>query len=319
MKRFLKTLVVIGFSISITSCEDILAEDISNDIIQIIYPTEGVVIESNVVTFQWNELKGADDYRVQVYNMNQVKVHDTLVSRTTVSLPLSEGDYQWRVRGENNAYQSTYSLSIYFEVNESLDLTNQQVLLASPVTNFVTNQNNFTLSWDVLSAADSYTIEIVNNSLGGTIVYQQSDLTITSLALNNTIITQDGNYTWKVKGVNTTSQTGFSSRNFSIDTVNPNQPQNSLPANNATFNTNQNVNFSWTIPADSGVVQSSISYTIEIASDSAFTTIIQTSNATGTTFSQSFTTAGEYFWRVKARDAAGNIGISSTSFKFTIN
>ena len=164
MKRFLKTLVVIGFSISITSCEDILAEDISNDIIQIIYPTEGVVIESNVVTFQWNELKGADDYRVQVYNMNQVKVHDTLVSRTTVSLPLSEGDYQWRVRGENNAYQSTYSLSIYFEVNESLDLTNQQVLLASPVTNFVTNQNNFTLSWDVLSAADSYTIEILNNS-----------------------------------------------------------------------------------------------------------------------------------------------------------
>ena len=319
MKRFLKTLVVIGFSISITSCEDILAEDISNDIIQIIYPTEGVVIESNVVTFQWNELKGADDYRVQVYNMNQVKVHDTLVSRTTVSLPLSEGDYQWRVRGENNAYQSTYSLSIYFEVNESLDLTNQQVLLASPVTNFVTNQNNFTLSWDVLSAADSYTIEIVNNSLGGTIVYQQSDLTITSLTLNNTIITQDGNYTWKVKGVNNTSQTIFSSRSFSIDTVNPNQPQNSLPANNATFNTNQNVNFSWTIPADSGVVQSSISYTIEIASDSAFTTIIQTSNATGTTFSQSFTTAGEYFWRVKARDAAGNIGISSTSFKFTIN
>ena len=28
MKRFLKTLVVIGFSISITSCEDILAEEI---------------------------------------------------------------------------------------------------------------------------------------------------------------------------------------------------------------------------------------------------------------------------------------------------
>ena len=31
MKRFLKTLVVIGFSISITSCEDILAEDIEEE------------------------------------------------------------------------------------------------------------------------------------------------------------------------------------------------------------------------------------------------------------------------------------------------
>lgn len=306
--------------LSFISCDDILEEDISNDIVQTTYPFEGAVIESNVVTFQWNELDGADDYRVQIYDLDQIKVYDTLVSTVNVSLPMDEGEYQWRVRGENSAYESTYSFPVYFEVNESFDLTNQQVILSSPVTNFVTNSTTFTLAWDELSVADYYKLEIINNSTGGTIVYQQDNITTTSITLNNTIISQDGSYTWKVKAFNSTSETStYSSRNFSIDTVNPNQPQNSLPANNSTQTVNQTVNFSWTIPADSGTIQSTISYVIEIASDSAFTNILQSSNVSGTTFSQSFTATGTYYWRVTAKDAAGNIGTPSSYFTFTVN
>ena len=312
-------ILVIALAILCFSCDDILEDDITNDLVQTVYPTESAIIESNVVTFQWNTLSGADDYRVQVYDTNQIIVFDTLVDNYTVVLPLTEGTYQWRVRGENSAYQSTYTFPITFDVDQSLDLTSQLVILSSPVNNFVTKQNNFTLAWETLSPADSYTIEIINATSGGTIVYQQSGITTTSITLNNTIITQDAQYTWKVKGVNTTSETVYASRNFSIDTVLPNQPQNSLPANNSTQIINQNLNFSWTIPADSGTIQSTISYVIEIASDAAFTNILQTSNATGTTFQQTFTSTGDYYWRVRAKDAAGNIGTNSTYFKFTIN
>jgi hypothetical protein len=312
-------ILVIALAVLCFSCEDVLENDITNDLVQAVYPTENAVIESNVVTFQWNILDGADDYRIQVYNTNQIMVFDTLVNSYNVVLPLTEGIYQWRVRGENSAYQSAYTFPITFEVDESLDLTSQLVILSSPVNGFVTNQNNFTLAWETLGAADSYTIEILNTTGGGTIVYQQSGIITTSITLNNTIITQDAQYTWKVKGVNTTSETAYASRNFSIDTVLPNQPQNSLPAHNSTQIINQNVNFSWTIPADSGTVQSTISYVIEIASDTAFTNILQTSNATGTTFQQTFTSTGDYYWRVRAKDAAGNIGTNSSYFKFTIN
>lgn len=312
-------ILVIALAILCFSCDDILEDDITNDLVRTVYPTESAVIESNVVTFQWNTLNGADDYRVQVYNTNQIMVIDTLVDSYSIVLPLSEGTYQWRVRGENSAYQSTYTFPITFDVDQSLDLTSQLVILSSPVNGFVTNQNNFTLAWETLSAADSYSIEIVNVTGGGTIVYQQSNIATTSITLNNTIITQDAQYTWKIKGVNTTSETVYTSRNFSIDTVLPNQPQNSLPANNSTQIINQNVNFSWTIPADSGTIQSTISYVIEIASDTAFANILQTSNATGTTFQQTFTSTGDYYWRVRAKDAAGNIGTNSSYFKFTIN
>jgi hypothetical protein len=232
---------------------------------------------------------------------------------------LSEGDYQWRVRGENSAYQSTYSLPVYFSVNESEDLTSQQVILSSPVNNFMTNSNNFTLSWNSLSAADYYNLQLVNNTLGGTIVFQQNNILTNTLTLNSTILSQDGNYTWKIKGVNGVSETVFSSRDFSLDTTLPNQPVNGLPANNSIQTINQTINFSWSIAADSGVIQSLISYRIEISNDVNFTTILQASNISANSFQQLFNSTGEYYWRVRAIDAAGNNGPFSNAFKFTIN
>ncbi len=314
-KLMLMALIAITFS-----CEDILEEDITNDIVQIVYPTEGVTIESNVATFQWNKLDGADDYRVQVYTNNQFQVFDTLVNTNTVTLPLIQGTYQWRVRGENSAYESTYSFPITFDIQESDDLTNQQVVLSAPSSTFATNQNTITLSWEDLTAADYYEVEVTNVT-SGNIVFTQNNITTTNVTLNSSNITVDGQYLWKVRAYNSTTatQTQFSTRNFLVDTVAPNQPQNNQPTNNATQTVNQTINFNWTIPADSGIVQSIISYELQIASDVNFTTILQTSPSTGTSFQQSFTTAGVFYWRVRAKDAAGNMGVYSSGYKLTIN
>lgn len=318
MKTISKVLFGILF-LTFYSCEDILEEDISNDIVYTIYPTQNVTIESNVVNFQWNTLEGADDYRLQIFNTSQVKLVDTLISQTQVTIPLSEGNYQWRVRGENSAYQSTYSLPVSFVVNESEDLASQQVILSSPVNNFMTNSNSFTLSWNSLSAADYYNFQLVNNTLGGTIVFQQNNILTNTLTVNNTIISQDGSYTWKIKGLNGLSETVFSSRDFSLDTTLPNQPVNGLPANNSIQTINQNINFNWSIAADSGTIQSTISYRIEISNDVNFTTILQASNSSTNSFQQLFNSTGDYYWRVRAVDAAGNNGPFSNTFKFSIN
>lgn len=312
--------VLLGFlCLTFYNCEDILEEDISDDIVFTIYPTEDLIIESNVVNFQWNTLEGADDYRLQIFNTSQVKLVDTLIARAQITIPLSEGNYQWRVRGENSAYQSTYSLPVSFVVNESEDLTSQQVILSSPVNNFMTNSNSFTLSWNLLSAADYYNFQLINNTLGGTIVFQQNNILNNTLTLNSTILSQDGNYTWKIKGVNGISETVFSSRDFSLDTTLPNQPVNGSPANNSIQTINQNINFNWSIGADSGVIQSLISYRIEISNDINFTTILQASNVSTNSFQQLFNSTGDYYWRVRAVDAAGNNGLFSNAFKFTIN
>lgn len=303
----------------ITSCDDIFEKDITNDTIQTISPSNEAVVESNVVNFQWNSLEGADKYRIQLIASNQAIVLDSLVSKTNLTFPLTQGEYQWKVRGENFAYQSSYSTLLNLTVMETSNLANQQVVLSSPSNGFYTNDSNLTCSWLSINKAEFYDLELINMTKGQTVVYQLSNITNTSATLNNTILSQDAEYQWKIRAVNNTSKTAFSSRSFSLDKVNPNQPQNNLPANNSVKVANQSIIFDWVSPTDTGTTQSPIAYSIEFSNSNAFTTIIQTSNSSTTTFSQIFTLSGEYYWRIKASDVAGNSSIYSTPFKFTIN
>jgi hypothetical protein len=319
--RTLSKILFLALSILLFSCEDILEEDITDKTATIITPQEGDVIESNVVNFQWNTITGADKYRVQVYSATHVIVVDSLVENSSVTLPLNEGNYQWRVRGENFAYQSSYSFPVNFELEEPLDLSNQQVLLENPSNNAYTNNQNLILSWSPLNAADSYELIVVNVTNGNLIRLQQSGITATTYTLNSSILNQDAKYEWKVKAVNSFSNTDYFFKTFYLDTVLPNQSQNTSPANNAeqTLNPNQDVSFTWTTPTDSGTIQSAVSYIIQIASDAAFTSNVQTFSTAASGFSHRFDATGEYYWHVKAVDAAGNIGNYNSTFKLTLN
>lgn len=314
-----KILFALFFTVLLYSCEDIIEEDITNDIVQVIYPVNNEVVESNVVNFQWNNLEGADDYRIQIFGTNSSIVLDSLVGQNSISLPLNQGNYQWRVRGENSAYTSSYSLNNTFSVVETDNLTNQQVLLSSPSDSFYTNNANVVLTWQTLSAADTYSFELSRINNGELVINQQSNLTSNSVTLNNTLLNQNAEYRWKVKAVNATSSTAFYSRKFYLDTVLPNQPSNVTPLNNSTQIINQPITFNWSIPADSGVVQSPLIYTIEFSNTLAFTTVILSSNVSVNSFQQTFTASGDYYWRIIAKDQAGNTGVSSSPFKFTID
>lgn len=318
MKNIFKLLLLVVV-LHMTSCEDILEENITNDTVQPTYPQEGSIVESNVTSFQWNSLKGADKYRVQVYKNTAFKVFDTLVNNASgIILPLPQGTYQWRIRGENSAYESTYSFPITFQVQESQNLENQQVVLTSPINNYATNQNTITLSWNELTNADYYKIE-VQNLTDTNIILTQDNYTSTNIVVNN--LQENKEYSWKVKAVNTTTntETPFAIRGFIMDAVAPNQPQNSLPSNNATQSQNQVVTFSWTISSDTGAVQSPLSYEVQIATDNNFTTNVQTLLSQNLSVQYSFANAGVYYWRVRAKDSAGNLGNYSNSFKITIN
>lgn len=301
------------------SCEDIVEEDITDKTIEAISPVSGQEIESNVVTFQWKSLKGADDYRIQVYGENQAMMLDSLVNRTAFTFPLPQGEYQWRVRGENFGYQSSYSLPMQFSVIETDDLTQQQVILSSPTDGIYTNSSSLTCNWQAISAAENYEIQLINVSNGQSIAYQQADLTATTFALPTSAIATDAEYQWKIRAINSNGQTPFASRNFFIDRVNPNQPQNSLPIANSTQLPNLDISFSWTSPADNGTIHAPLRYVIEFANDVNFSTVLQSSNVSGTSFQQSFTNPGNYFWRIKTLDQAGNSSAYSLPFKFVIN
>jgi len=316
--KTLNKFILIGLALIAFSCEDILEEDISNDIVQAITPTKDAVIESNVVNFKWNSLKGADKYRVQVFESDQVLILDSLTTKTSLTLPLEAGSYIWRVRAENYAYQSTYSFPSNFATIIPDDLTNQQVILLMPDNDKYLNFTSITLNWEPLDKATSYSVKVVNTATGQE-VYPQTDVADTSVTLDLPELA-DGNYEWRIKAKNAETETKqYGAKKFNLDTTPPNQPKNALPADNSTQAVNTSITYTWTIPTDTGNIKSPISYVIEFASDVDFNTITQTLYSNTTTLQQTFSAAGTYYWRVRGVDLAGNIGTNSTGFKITAN
>jgi enoyl reductase-like protein len=233
-------------------------------------------------------------------------------------LPLNAGNYVWRVRGENYAYESVYSFPSSFWTTIPDDLTNQQVVLSSPDNDKFVNFINITLNWEVLNNATSYTVRVVNTATGQE-VYSKPDITDTFVTLDKPTL-EDGTYEWRLKAKNAETETKqYAARKFNIDTTIPNQPKNTLPADNSTQTANASVSYTWSIATDIGNAKSPISYIVEFASDVDFNTIVQTQNSNTTTLQQAFSTAGVYYWRARAVDEAGNIGTNSTKFKFTVN
>lgn len=319
MRRLPKLLLAAFVLLVGISCEDILEEDISNDTVQIVFPQNNATVSSNVVNFQWNELDGADKYRIQVFNSTSGIVVDSLVTQTNFSTPIEAGSYQWRVRGENSAYESNYTFNINFSVIQTSDLTNQQVILSSPSNNLYTNASSLVLDWQDLANAATYSFELLNVTGGNLIVTQQSGLTNSSVTLAAGNLQQEAEYLWRVKAMNSSTNTVFSDRVFYIDRTLPNTPQLTTPTNNSSTAANQTVSFSWTMASDSGTIQSPISYVIEFSNSSSFSSVIQTTDVNTTSFQQTFTVSGDYYWRVRAKDVAGNIGSNSNIFKFIVN
>ncbi|RKR09082.1 hypothetical protein C8C83_0682 [Flavobacterium sp. 90] len=316
--KTINKLAVIALAIFTYSCDDILEEDIGNDTVQIFSPINNSKIESNVVNFKWNNLKGADKYRVQIYESDQVLILDSLTNKTSITLPLAAGNYIWRVRGENYAYESIYSFPSNFSTTIPDDLTNQLVILSSPENDKYVNFINVTLNWEVLKNAESYSVKVLN-TVTSQEVFSKTDITDTSLTLDLPTLV-DGTYEWRVKAKNADTETKlYSARKFNIDTTIPNQPKNTLPADNSTQIANSNISFTWSIATDLGNVKAPISYIVEFANDIDFNIIVQTQKSNTTSLQQTFSATGIYYWRVRAIDEAGNIGANSTGFKFTVN
>ena len=315
----LNKLILSFLSIFLFSCDDVFEEDITDDTLVLVSPTENSIIESNVVDFQWEALDGAKKYRIEVYTQTNNKVLDTLIAdKTNFIYPMSPGNYKWKARGENFGYQSKYSTLVNFSVVQTLDLTSQQVILSNPSDQIFTNASSINCSWQDLAAADSYDFELLNVT-SGTPAFQQGGIVSPAFTINDTYLTADAKYQWRVKGKNSTSETVFASRTFFIDRITPNVPQVTSPVNNSSQTANQAISFNWIAGTDSGVVQSPISYVIEFSNSSGFGSLIHTSTVTTNTFQKSFSTTGEYYWRVKAVDAAINTSLYSQVFKFTIN
>ncbi|MBF6652892.1 hypothetical protein C3B47_08305 [Flavobacterium columnare] len=320
MKVF-NNILFLFFAITIAACDDILEKDITTDVINVVTPKEGHIVESNIVSFQWETLKGANKYRLQIEDKNALLIRDTLTSKTFLKLPLLPGNYKFKIRGENLGYESKYTTLTSFEIKSPTSLENQLVILKSPYSGFSTNKNNLTLVWDPIKIAASYTLELYDVTNSNVLLFSKEGITASTYSLDSNNLKTDALYEWRVKAVNATSVTDFNKATFLLDTTPPNAPQNIFPNNADTRKVNTVIDFSWKLDSDSGIIKSPIDYyIIEFATDSDFSRGLESQIINTTSCQKTFATTGTFFWRVKAKDKAGNIGLGySKPFSLLIN
>ena len=164
-------------------------------------------------------------------------------------------------------------------------------------------------SWSSVPNARAYEVFIARDSNFSKIVLTQ---TIEGTTLTTQTPLADGGYYMKVRAYNTELNPGKFSASyfFTLDGTPPAAPKPKSPKNNASTPTRPN--FEWS------AVTGAVRYQIEVDNNADFSSPEFSSTPTRV-FVQSKTLIGRtYYWRVRARDAAGNWSTWSTVFKLNV-
>ncbi|MDF1561662.1 MAG: Ig-like domain-containing protein [Deltaproteobacteria bacterium] len=249
-------------------------------------------------TFSWSDesASGAVGYRLDLDGT----VTSVASTSHTPASNLADGPHSFAVAAVDAAgNRSAYSSAQVFEV----DATLPAVPVLTPVSPDPRNTTTVALAWSAVADALSYTVEWdtdvgFTNGAGGQATVSSPGHSVGPLA--------EGTWYWHVRATDdATNQSAFSSPDaFVIDLSAPINPAPSTPAD-ASYSTSSTVAFTWSSVADAAA------YLLDRSTSPTFATY---DRSEGTSTSQLVTLPdGIWYWRVLARDAAGNVSPTATA------
>lgn len=289
------------------SCDDFFVEDISKSQLQLKTPSTGYQSEDKKISFRWEEVPKAVNYKLEVvspgFSKNHKLVFEKLLSQPQFDTVLVTGDYEWRVKAMNSASETDYSSSS-FSILPPFNISSKNITLNLPQDQAILRSKNVDFHWEALAGTSYYSFKIKKmNWTGDTIIATRLNSTSYSFSLD------DGIYSWGVAAIDTLTKkrTDYSIRSFTIDQNPPSIPQLVIPVNQDTID-NVIVNFKWR------KTEPHASYTIEIFRDAELKNRFLEKTLSDTLTYINLENAGNYYWRVNSKDEQGNLsGFSPTS------
>ncbi len=298
-------LVTVSAVFMLSSCEDFIGKNLAKQDIQLISPPDGYVSGNYTLTFKWDDLKGVEKYRFELFAINKMSQElfllDTAMRKTQYVMTLNPGSYKWQVRGENNSSNTEYS-SAYFKVDSTKDLGNQIVELIAPKNDSISDSFEQTFTWNAVPTAVSYIFQVDNTSQ-----------TVFAATATYTF-KKTGKYTWSVFAQNATSKSKTASANITIDTIKLASPGLTSPLDKDTTTLKQlPVTLKW-----SGV-KNATSYNVKVSEDATFASGVMNYATTNSTLDVAVDRLKKIYWRVAAVSASGSTGAFSATFMFRVN
>lgn len=169
----------------------------------LISPENGSLNQQQGVKLTWASIPNAVKYRLQISTSetfdNIILDSPDLTDTSKVIEDLSDTtQYYWRAIAINtNNANIAYSSSWTFKTGV-LNLT--EPILISPVNNAVNQPTKLNLIWNLIPAANSYTLQVSNDPTFNTVVISDSGLTDTSREIQG--LTNGALYFWRIIATN---------------------------------------------------------------------------------------------------------------------
>ncbi len=308
-----RSLILFGLALVLLSaCTEFQERQLQQDIVEVFIPRDSLRTDIATQQFYWYEVEGAIDYEFQIAEPDFAGINrlitDTITTSTRINISLQPGEYEWRVRAFNNSSATSYTSRKLF-IDSTLNLSNQELVLISPSDQDTFNDPNQNLEWQSLYNAESYDLDLAAGSSFGSILQTWT----TTSPRQDVSLSTEGNYLWRVRARNSSSSSPYSSRSFYLDTTAPGQPILISPSNRQSLSASP-INFQW---QRQSVGVSSVRDSLIISQDSLFFQIHLNLSLSTNSFSIDTLSSGDYYWRVRTADKAGNLGAYSDTYRFT--
>lgn len=242
------------------------------------------------VTLDWAMLIWASEYELYVEEAttSTVVYHDSLAADEKAFTLDEDTAYEWKVRANDGTDWTEWSNAFTFATGRFLDAP----ILQSPADNSTNQQLSLTLTWNSVSGATSYTLQVSTQSNFATTIISESMAT-----LNKTVMLDFGTqYYWRVKA-SAGGHESYWSDVWSLTTKSQlDGPALLAPVDNA-IEQDFNITFSWS------PVAGATEYQLQVSENSGFTKLFSDISTSSTSKAISgLDPVTDYYWRVRATD-----------------
>ncbi|MEZ4864554.1 MAG: hypothetical protein R3C14_24780 [Caldilineaceae bacterium] len=282
-----------------------------------------------VPRFAWRAVEAAASYRLEISTQPDFGAATVYVTPNTEYTPVealsNDQDYYWRVLATDNQKNNTP----WSEVRRFRAKWNFQAQLLTPVNNVIDQSHPF-FSWTPIPGAERYQVQVDESTSFQQPLMNETFYNVTTAALvklTETTVFIGADYFWRVRGIdarnNYTPWSNIHSFRFGTTTgPNPIYPFYYYPPDSANLPVHHDTTAAWPLfiwdnghAYDPATNQSALPayYTLEVASDPAFQTIVfqvETAGlAAAPTRAHPFavTDGALYYWRVRPSNNGSSV------------
>ncbi|MDI6884390.1 MAG: alpha-amylase family glycosyl hydrolase [Hadesarchaea archaeon] len=286
---------------------------------RIISPAVSAQLDNQSATFKWSYIKGLT-YEIQIddepsFSSPLHEMKDLTRGSYSFTFP-SRGEFYWRVRAVSGDRWGAWS-----SVGHLVIITGSAApTLSSPANNAQLESRRVTFTW-IGESGLIYSIEIDNESSFSPPRVHENP-TVVENSYSHTFAA-DGTYYWRVQARDNAGNLSDWSSVWSLrilpteDKTAPPTPLLLFPENNSTLAT-RTPTFRWTAVID----PSGVTYELILDDEPSFIephVYRKTDIPDNQHKSENLLADGTYYWRIRAKDGAGNYGTWTEKFKLRIS